>query len=1013
MKNLIKSFITSFFTASLVLSLVVFINQQSNKVLIEKEFINQALAELEPLEPEESHMFGIADGEGIYFEIKESEYLNVVLKSTQEIKARIESIPKLISLNIEASNDDIIPAILTIENLKPDTTYYKYQNSYKDKTVFVSDENGSYVWTQEINEPHHIWFQEEKSTVFLPEDCSAYGAWDEATLTCALNQNLTQSIEITQDNIALDCNGYNIISSTGSGYGLYLNSRSGVNITNCSVDNFSQGIYFYYSDNNNFIGSIALNNYAGIYLAASDNNAITNNDASGNSHGIYLVSSANNTIADNNISNNEYGIHFINYTDPSNSDSNVITGNNISNNSESGIRFQYSHNNIAIGNTLSNNKRGIFVYSASGNKIYHNNFIDNFYQASANVFKIFDNGYPTGGNYWSGYIGIDEKSGINQDQDGSDGIGDTPYTFTDGQDRYPFIAKNGWETMPPPPDLSLSISNLAQFKSDSATQIIEESTTTENSVIFKAIPSDMEGSQVKIQVELRQKEELFSGMDDGGILNSDLIDSGSEAMITKNDLADGEYHWRARTMDAEENFSEWLEFGDTGNADFTVKTVPLYTQVESPYPLRTEEEEWANEDYAEGLDYDCGSTIADCGCAITSMVMLGRFYDIDIGIDSSNADPGNINDWLNDNRGYSAGNLYWSKAVEYLGFIDEETDKKMARFSFDYYNEPFSSSRIGDYIDNIKPIVAYSAIFGHYFVVDGRSIDTYTVKDPYWYNTETLNDSRDTANHIQDYNSYFARANLFSYLETPKKIAALMSIYLASPAELIITDPEGKRIGRDPINNIIYNEIPGGSYTLEGAIISSDDPLDEIHEKKVVYIPNPNDGLYNIQVIGTGDGDYTLTFFIYDDEGRSREVIQEGSIIQNNIQKFELNYSTQDVQQVENYQLVDIDIKPGSESNSINIESNGVISVAVLSNQFFDAQKIVIKNILFAGAQPLKGKIEDADNDGDLDLILHFETQSLNLTSLDTEAILTGKLNDGTLIKGSDPVRIIDKNNKK
>lgn len=68
-----------------------------------------------------------------------------------------------------------------------------------------------------------------------------------------------------------------------------------------------------------------------------------------------------------------------------------------------------------------------------------------------------------------------------------------------------------------------------------------------------------------------------------------------------------------------------------------------------------------------------------------------------------------------------------------------------------------------------------------------------------------------------------------------------------------------------------------------------------------------------------------------------------------------------------------------------------------------------MESIVFAGANPLRGKLEDVDNDGDLDLILHFKTQSLHLTSTDTEAILTGQLYNGTLIKGKDSVRIVSK----
>jgi len=60
------------------------------------------------------------------------------------------------------------------------------------------------------------------------------------------------------------------------------------------------------------------------------------------------------------------------------------------------------------------------------------------------IFKsygnLWDNDYPSGGNYWSDYVGVDVKRGPNQDLPGSDGIGDTPYIIdTDNRDHYPLM----------------------------------------------------------------------------------------------------------------------------------------------------------------------------------------------------------------------------------------------------------------------------------------------------------------------------------------------------------------------------------------------------------------------------------------------------------------------------------------------------------------------------------------------------------------------------------------------
>jgi hypothetical protein len=52
----------------------------------------------------------------------------------------------------------------------------------------------------------------------------------------------------------------------------------------------------------------------------------------------------------------------------------------------------------------------------------------------------WDIGYPSGGNYWNNYTGADLYKGLYQNVNGSDGIGDTPYTIDrNNRDRYPYI----------------------------------------------------------------------------------------------------------------------------------------------------------------------------------------------------------------------------------------------------------------------------------------------------------------------------------------------------------------------------------------------------------------------------------------------------------------------------------------------------------------------------------------------------------------------------------------------
>ncbi len=112
---------------------------------------------------------------------------------------------------------------------------------------------------------------------------------------------------------------------------------------------------------------------------------------------------------------------------------------------------------------------------------------------------------------------------------------------------------------------------------------------------------------------------------------------------------------------------------------------------------------------------------------------------------------------------------------------------------------------------------------------------------------------------------------------------------------------------------------------------------------------------------------------------------------------------------------VQIDIKPGSYPNSINLGSNGNVPVAIFSTEDFDATTVDPTTVTLAGALvKLKGKatpmasFEDVDGDGLLDIIVHVDTQALSLGQGDTEAILEGETSDGKKIRGVDTVRIIE-----
>ena len=88
---------------------------------------------------------------------------------------------------------------------------------------------------------------------------------------------------------------------------------------------------------------------------------------------------------------------------------------------------------------------------------------------------------------------------------------------------------------------------------------------------------------------------------------------------------------------------------------------------------------------------------------------------------------------------------------------------------------------------------------------------------------------------------------------------------------------------------------------------------------------------------------------------------------------------------------VDIDIKPGG-GNSVNLKSKGRIPVAILTTEDFDATEVDTGTVRFGPglARPAHYAVEDVDDDGDLDMILHFLTQETGIQAGDTSATLTG-----------------------
>ena len=269
---------------------------------------------------------------------------------------------------------------------------------------------------------------------------SYYGA---GILLWHSNNNNVMENNFSKDGlVVLDSYHNNVSNNTVNGKPLvYLEGAS-----NITVDNAGQ-VVIVSCDNITIQGHNLSHTSVGINMLDTSNCLISGNNISSNTcYGMHLDGCIGNIISGNNISSNAFDGMELYY-----SNNNYILKNTIMKNGWNGIYFHFSGSNNILRNTISKNAGSIFLgASCHNNKVYHNNVI-NSGQAYSDNNNFWDNGYPSGGNYFDDYSGVDNYHGVNQDIPGSDGIGDTPYHISGGsnEDNYPLMNPSGWPNIPP------------------------------------------------------------------------------------------------------------------------------------------------------------------------------------------------------------------------------------------------------------------------------------------------------------------------------------------------------------------------------------------------------------------------------------------------------------------------------------------------------------------------------------------------------------------------------------
>jgi parallel beta-helix repeat protein len=279
---------------------------------------------------------------------------------------------------------------------------YVHENFVSIQEAINAAENGSIIHVPSGTYPEHVVINRTISLI-----------GENVSTTIIDGSNNGTVVKITANNVTIT--GFTV---QNSGWGWYRSGIETQHANNCRIEN---NVLFQTCHN------IRLNGSCDCLIAG---NKIDHIDQMG--YGIRLTESTNCTVSNNFVAKNIGGIVF------ENSSNCTAVGNNVTRNSD-GIRlYSSSSSNKVIANIVFNNSYCGMIYpvpdkpSPQGNVIFHNNFINNtnpfIIQSAGN---IWDDDYPSGGNYWSIYDGTDANG---------DGIGDAQYAVSAyDKDRYPLI----------------------------------------------------------------------------------------------------------------------------------------------------------------------------------------------------------------------------------------------------------------------------------------------------------------------------------------------------------------------------------------------------------------------------------------------------------------------------------------------------------------------------------------------------------------------------------------------
>ena len=252
------------------------------------------------------------------------------------------------------------------------------------------------------------------------------------------------------------------------------------------------------------------------------------------------------------------------------------------------------------------------------------------------------------------------------------------------------------------------------------------------------------------------------------------------------------------------------------------------------------------------------ATIRQLGCLLTGYASALTYHGI-------TTLPTDLNDYLTNQDGYTEGGaIFPNKVVAYANSRNTGVKVSFVRTSATEPGDIIGGNArnavctAGPVPLQVKHrIVANGALRGHFATAWGRpdAENTFLLKDP----NGGLSNQLDSTSIPRDYSNVHYGTRALKPAPPPFVFPGGLTIALGSPAELLLTDPSGRRTGVNPSTGTTFEEIPGSSYAVD-TIDPPDEPDAKGIDTKMLEVSPLPDGPYTLAVQGTGSGTYHLEF---------------------------------------------------------------------------------------------------------------------------------------------------------